>query len=93
MSPVSVTKVRKTDSGPASLICREAEVTLQVLDDIPSYTLCGYSLHYVTEKGGQIRIALPDLAPGTAYDLTLRDLNEGFHFDILRPDGGAVLNY
>ena len=93
MSPVAVTKVRKTDSGPASLICRDAEVTLQVLDDIPSYTMRGYSLQYVTEKGEQVRIALPELAPGSTYDLTLRDLNEGFHFDILRPDGSAVLNY
>ena len=93
MSPVAVSKVRKTDSGMDSIMCRDAEVTLQVSDDIPSYTLRGYSVRYVTQQGETMRIHLPDLAPGVQHEMILRDLNDGFNFDILRPDGSAVLSY
>lgn len=93
MSPVAVSKVRKTDSGMDSIMCRDAEVTLQVSDDIPSYTLRGYSVRYLTKQGETMRIHLPDLAPGVQHEMILRDLNDGFNFDILRPDGSAVLSY
>ena len=94
MSPVDVAKVSRLGaSGPDALMGRDAAVTLQVLDDIPSYTLRGYELRYRDAAGGEVRIALPDLAPGSRHELTLRRLNEGFHFDIVRRDGSVVLRY
>lgn len=61
--------------------------------DIPSYTLRGYAVTYDDAEGKAQKISLPDLKPGSEQTLTLPNINSGFNFAIVRPDGSAVIRY
>jgi beta-glucuronidase len=93
MSPIAVTKVSRPrhpgqrTPGPGVVIAVKAS------DDIPSYTLRGYCLRYETNHGMQKTIALPVLKPGDSFEMLFEDINDNFHFDILRHDGSIVLKY
>ena len=72
---------------------RTAEITIAVKNDIPSYTLRGYAVTYDDAEGKAQKISLPDLKPGCEQTLTLPNINSGFNFTIVRPDGSAVIRY
>ena len=103
MSPIEVTKVKPAGQAEnkgtlANLYDidtnnHDAEITIQVKQDIPTYTLRGYSIAYTDDQGTLRSIALPDLKPGDTYTLILKNTNSGFNFDIVRHDGTSVLTY
>lgn len=70
-----------------------AEITIRVKDDIPSYKLRGYSIIYADNKGVSQSIALPDLNPGEDFTFILKNVNNGYNFNVIRPDGNIVLKY
>ena len=72
---------------------RSAQITLAVKQDIPSYTLRGYTLTFDDAEGTQQRFPLPDLQPGSTHTLMLPNVNSGFNFQVCRPDGSTVLRY
>ncbi len=86
MSPIEVVKVK-----PAA--DHDAEVTLRVRDNIPSYTLRGYRIAYTDGDGVGCTIELPELQSGQTHTVELRNANSGFNFGIVRRDGTPVLNY
>jgi beta-glucuronidase len=103
MAPIDVTQVKpasaKANTGTLANLYevdvnnRAAEITIAVKQDIPSYTLRGYMLTFADADGRQQHIDLPDLTPGSEHTMTLPNINSGFHFRILRPDGSTVLTY
>ena len=72
---------------------RNAQICLQVKNTIPSYTLRGYQLKYVDVDGRQQTIALPDMQPGQKYPVMLKNINEQYAFEVLRPNGFSVIKY
>ena len=68
-------------------------VGIHVKNDIPSYTLRGYSLCYEDAAGIRRSIALPVMIPGSRYDIYVPAINARFKFDICRPNGASCLNY
>jgi len=103
MNPVEVSKVKPAgvaeNKGTLANLYdidaanHDAEITLTVKDNIPSYTLRGYSIDYLDYEGQPQHLALPDLQPGTSHTLILRNMNRGFNFTVLRRDGGVAINY
>ena len=72
---------------------RAAEVTLQVKNDIPTYTLRNYRIEYERTDGTTVSIPLLTLIPGRKYTLMLTDINASFSFYVKRSDGSIVLQY
>lgn len=72
---------------------QDAEVTLQVKSDIPSYSIRNYRIDYPNRQGQLCSQQLPDLAPGQEITLVLKDVNKGYHFSVVRQDGSEVLKY
>lgn len=70
-----------------------AQVTLRVKSDIPAYTLRGYRLTYVLRDGSVAEEPLPDLAPGQTFTVVLNEVNEGYNFQVVRPDSSSVIIY
>ena len=103
MSPVEVTKVKPAGSQEntgtlANLydvvaVNHDAEVTLRVKDNIPSYVLRGYSITYTDADGLSRSLALPDLQPGQSHTFVIPNANSSFNFDIRRPNGSISLAY
>ncbi|MBO4753469.1 MAG: hypothetical protein J5543_02655 [Bacteroidales bacterium] len=103
MSPVEVTKVKPAGQAEnkgtlANLYDidtnnHDAEITIQVKNDIPTYILRGYSIAYTDDKGDFNTIALPELKPSDSHTFILKNANPGFNFDIVRRDGSSVLTY
>jgi beta-glucuronidase len=103
MCPIEVTKVKpagqKENVGTLAnlydvdALNHDAEITLQVKHDIPSYNLRGYRILYVDAKGLTQFLSLPNLNPGDSYSFVMKDVNSGFNFDIIRKDGTSVLKY
>lgn len=103
MCPVEIDKVqpstavRDKNSLAAVWEAKEDDHTLivgiRVKDDIPAYTLRGYTLRYEDADGDMQTIALPTMFPGSRYEISVPAINARFKFDICRPDGRPCLNY
>ncbi len=99
MSPVIVTGVRTARRHPGGTwqemdqVPRSVDITLKVSNDIPSYTIRGYKLRYMTKKGTLRTLSLPDLAPDQEYLLTLPEMNDDIAFEIIRADESRVMRY
>ena len=103
MSPIEISKVypansRKTGDALAGQIevdanDRDAAITLKVKNSIPSYTLRGYTLRYTDGNGQEQAIALPDMQPDKSYHFVLKNINEQYAFEVVRPNGFSVIKY
>ena len=103
MSPVEITEVypansRKTGDALAGQIevdanDRDAAITLRVKNSIPSYTLRGYTLHYADGDGQEHILRLPDMQPGEQHHVVLKNINEQYRFEVMRPGGFKVIEY
>lgn len=103
MCPVEVTKVKpvgqKENTGTIANMydidstISDAEITVRVKQDIPSYCLRNYTLKYQDNANNIQLLALPYIQPGQEVTLILKDVNPGFNFEICRKDGSVVLNY
>lgn len=103
MNPVDITVVKpengaKNNDTLANLYeidnnNKSAEITIRVKDDIPSYTLRGYKISYADNRGKMCELCLPNLVPGQEFTFVLKDVNESYKFDVVRPDGSIALKY
>ena len=103
MSPVEVTKVKPAGQAEnkgtlANLYDidasnHDAEITIQVKKDIPTYTWRGYRIAYFDDENQLRHIDLPNLCPGDTFSFVLKNANSGFNFEILRKDGTSSLTY
>ena len=71
----------------------DAQITIRIKDNIPSYTIRGYEITYDDRNGVKKSIQIPDSEPGKSIDFILRDINHGFNFRIIRADGSTVTSY
>lgn len=75
------------ECAPLTLELKDGELSLHCREDLPCYTVKGYSL--VMKKGEKIeRTELPELIPGADWKIKLADKPE--KIQILRPDGSLV---
>lgn len=103
MSPIEITTVlpansKKSGDALAGQVIvnpsdHDAVVVLHNKNTIPSYTLRGYSLRYKDAEGKMQVIALPTMEPGKDCRLILRNINERYAFDIVRPNGFVTMDY
>lgn len=103
MSPLEVTGVRpygqvKVEDSLANQYelgasSTDAEITLHVRNNLPSYTLRGYRLIYADNKGMEHHIDLPVMRPNESISVVLRNINHGFNFRVVRNNGIPVLTY
>lgn len=85
-SPIDITKISRVDK-------KTALVEIKVKNSIPSYTLRGYKLHYLTNENKVIEIELPELSPEMTHSVELKDINSQYKFKIIRPRGFVVIEY
>lgn len=71
----------------------DAEITIRVKNDIPSYSLRGYKVTYKDRNGKSQIMALPVLTPGQDYTFILKNVNKGFNFEVTRRDGSVTIKY
>ena len=103
MCPVNVTKVKpagqQENQGTLANLYevndanRDAEITIEVKQDIPTYTLRGYRIAYCDINGALQTLPLPTLKPGDTFTFVMKNVNKGYNFDIQRQDGSTVLKY
>ena len=72
---------------------RDARITLQVKNTIPSYTLRGYLLRYADGDGVQHTVQLPPMEPGSHHTFVLKNINARYAFYVERPGGFSVISY
>lgn len=85
-SPIDITKISRIDK-------KTALVEMKVKNSIPSYTLRGYKLQYLTNENKVIEIDLPELSPEMTHSVELEDINSKYKFKIIRPGGFVVIEY
>jgi beta-glucuronidase len=103
MSPLEVTKVKPAGKnenvGTLANIYEidsnisDAEITVRVKQDIPSYCLRNYKVQFLDKSGNTQSISLPYIQPGQDVTLILKEVNPGFNFKIIRKDGSVALSY
>ncbi|MEA4937583.1 MAG: glycoside hydrolase family 2 TIM barrel-domain containing protein [Paludibacter sp.] len=87
-SPVYVENLQIKASG------KEADLTLKVKNDLPSYILRNYVLEWQTVEGTK-QLTLPELKPGDKFDVKIDGLSPKScpKVKILRPTGFIVTEY
>lgn len=103
MCPVEVIKVKpagqKENTGTLANMydidanTSDAEITVRVKQDIPSYCLRNYTVKFLDKTGNTQLLSLPNIQPGQEVTIILKDVNPGFNFEILRKNGSVVLKY
>jgi beta-glucuronidase len=83
------------ESVQQSIAGTEADVTIVVKDNLPSYTLRGYKLVWQTAEGTEKELKLPDLAPGKKFETQITGIDPKVKpvVKVVRPTGYNVLNY
>jgi beta-glucuronidase len=70
-----------------------AQITVTSRADFPSRTLRGYSLRIVRPGAAPQAIALPDLAPGAAWQQEFAAWPQGTQLEVLRPNGDLTATF
>jgi beta-glucuronidase len=73
----------------------EADVSIVVKNDLPSYTLRNYRLVWETASGTTQELSLPELKPGEKYRVTIQNINHDRKpvVKVIRPTGETVTQY
>lgn len=71
----------------------DAEITIKVKNDIPSYTLRGYRVEYKDANGKAQKLELPALSPGNEHKFVLKNVNKCYNFNVVRHNSIPCLKY
>lgn len=86
IAPIEIDKVEKSNGT-------DITVGISVKNTIPSYSIRGYRLKYITSMGEENEIGIPTLKPGERMEFTLKKINVNYSFEVFRSTGFNVIKY
>lgn len=85
-SPVEIGDVKKKNDSTAT-------VHLRNKNSLPSYTLRGYRVSWMTKDGERRERMLPEMKPGDSAIVVMEDMHPRFAFEIISPAGFKTAGY
>lgn len=103
MSPIEILRVQPAGEkeNTSSLknrysldrLSNGVEIWLRNKNSIPKYTVKGYAVVYTDCNGLSHTVPLKTLSPGEETKVVLSEINDEYHFEIVRNDGSIVMHY